>query len=86
MTHGTLFNFSENSTNMSLLDCPECWSTPCECGHEFKNTSKEYKEKITKSVNGFAIDDIFQWLSSKNYLTDDPDLIKKEMFNELGTK
>jgi len=71
---------------MALSDCIECWSTPCECGHEFKNRSKEYKEKMTKSVNGFSIGELFIWLSSKDYLTDDQEVIKNEMFNELGMK
>jgi hypothetical protein len=22
---------------MSLSDCPKCWSTPCECGHEYRD-------------------------------------------------
>lgn len=71
---------------MALSDCPECWSTPCECGHEFKNSSGKYKETMTKSINGFNISDIFEWLSKKGYLTDDPDLIKNEMFNDLKSK
>lgn len=71
---------------MSLLDCPECWSTPCECGHEFKNASPQYKEKMTKSINGFTIDDIFNWLSSKDYLTDSQEIIKAEMFRDLKPK
>ena len=71
---------------MSLRDCIECWSTPCECGHEFKNSSREYKEVMTKSINGFTIDDVFQWLSKKGYLTDNQELIKNEMFNDLKSK
>ena len=50
---------------MALSDCTECWSTPCECGHEFKGVSQEYREKMTKSVNGFTIQDVFHWLSKK---------------------
>lgn len=26
---------------MSLSDCPRCWDTPCTCGYEYKNWSKE---------------------------------------------
>lgn len=22
---------------MALSDCPECWNTPCTCGHEYKD-------------------------------------------------
>ena len=71
---------------MALSDCIECWSTPCECGHEFKNRSKEYKETMTKSINGFSIEELFNWLSEKDYLSDDPEIIKKEMFDDLGSK
>jgi hypothetical protein len=41
---------------------------------------------MTKSVNGFTINDVFQWLAKKNYLTDDPEIIKKEMFNDFELK
>ena len=64
--------------NMALSDCPECWQTPCECGYEFKRASKEYKEKMTKSVNGYSIKEIFQWLSNKNYLNEDWETIYNE--------
>ena len=67
---------------MALSDCIECWSTPCECGHEFKGRSKEYKEKMTKSVNGFTIKDVFEWLSKKDYLSDDPELLYNEFIKE----
>ena len=56
---------------MALSDCIECWQTPCECGHEFKNTSLDYKEVMTKSINGFTIKDVFLWLEKNNYLLDD---------------
>jgi hypothetical protein len=67
---------------MALSDCTECWSTPCECGHEFKGASREYKEKITKSVNGFTIQDVFLWLSKNDYLTDDWDLLYAEFMRK----
>ena len=51
---------------MALSDCIECWMTPCECGHEIKNRSKEYKETMTRSVNGFTIKDVFIWLRQGN--------------------
>ena len=25
---------------MPLSDCPKCWMTPCECGHEYEKWSK----------------------------------------------
>lgn len=67
---------------MSLSDCTECWSTPCECGHEFKNVSQSYKETMTKSVNGFTIKDVFKWLGSNDYLNDDFELLYNEFIKE----
>ena len=67
---------------MALSDCTECWMTPCECGHEFKNRSPQYKETITKSINGFTIKDVFLWLSEKDYLTDHWESIYNEFINE----
>lgn len=67
---------------MALSDCTECWSTPCECGHEFKNSSQEYKERMTKSVNGFTIKDVFKWLGEKNYLGDDFEILYNEFIKE----
>lgn len=26
---------------MSLSDCPECWNTPCDCGHEYISWNDE---------------------------------------------
>lgn len=63
---------------MSLSDCTECWQTPCECGHEFKNKSRDYKELMTKSINGFTIKDVFLWLGKNDYLSDDPETLFEE--------
>ena len=67
---------------MALSDCTECWSTPCECGHEFKDAGQGYKETMTKSVNGFTIKDIFKWLGEKNYLSDDWELLFNEFIKD----
>ncbi len=29
---------------MSMSDCPKCWSTPCECGHDYDHRSIEWLE------------------------------------------
>lgn len=68
---------------MSLSDCIECWNTPCECGHDFKDASDSYKEKMTKSVNGFTIKDVFEWLGKKDYLTDNWEIILEEFKEDL---
>ena len=26
---------------MAMSDCAKCWETPCSCGHEYKNYTKE---------------------------------------------
>lgn len=31
---------------MSLGDCPECWDTPCECGHEYKTSPLPWLRKM----------------------------------------
>lgn len=32
---------------MSLSDCEKCWSTPCECGHGYRNwTPENLREQI----------------------------------------
>jgi hypothetical protein len=66
---------------MSLLDCVECWQTPCECGHEFKNSSVDYKEIMTKSINGHTIREVFQWLGKNDFLTDDEELLYNAFIN-----
>jgi hypothetical protein len=63
---------------MALSDCTECWQTPCECGHEFKNKCRDYKELMTKSINGFTIKDVFLWLGKNDYLSDDPETLFEE--------
>lgn len=67
---------------MALSDCTECWQTPCECGHEFKDKSAEYKEIMTESVNGFTIKDVFKWLSEKDYLSDSWELMYDEFMTD----
>jgi hypothetical protein len=67
---------------MALSDCSECWSTPCQCGHEFLGSSQEYKETMTKSVNGFTIKDVFKWLGEKDYLSDDWELLYNEFIED----
>jgi hypothetical protein len=71
---------------MALSDCAECWDTPCRCGHDFKNSSREYKELMTKSVNGHTIKDVFQWLSAMNYLTDDSERLYHEFIHRDSKK
>ena len=63
---------------MALSDCIECWQTPCECGHEFKDKSRDYKEVMTKSINGFTIKDVFLWLEKNNYLSDNSQTLYRE--------
>jgi hypothetical protein len=26
---------------MALSDCPKCWSTPCNCGYQYRNWPKD---------------------------------------------
>jgi hypothetical protein len=52
--------------------------TPCICGHEYKDRSPQWKEEMTKSVNGFTVEDVFKWLADKDYLSDDYKTILEE--------
>lgn len=33
---------------MSLSSCPECWNSPCTCGHEYESWSKE---RLLEQIN-----------------------------------
>jgi hypothetical protein len=66
---------------MALTDCTECWSTPCECGHDYKNISQDRKDTLTKAINGYSIKDVFIWLSEKDYLSDDWKVMYQEFKN-----
>ena len=35
---------------MALSDCPKCWDTPCTCGYEYKNYTKEEFVKFIKDI------------------------------------
>ena len=67
---------------MALSDCTECWSTPCVCGHDYKHWGMSQKDELTKAVNGHSINDVFEWLDSRGYLTGYRSVIQKE-FEEL---
>ena len=66
---------------MALSDCIECWQTPCICGHDYKCWSKSQKDELTKAVNGFTVDEVFEWLDSNFYLTGYRSNIQKEFEN-----
>lgn len=56
---------------MAITDCPKCWDTPCNCGYEYKDYSKEYFVK-------FILD-----ILSKNPNKDE---ILKELLNQTKNK
>ena len=35
---------------MSLSDCEKCWSTPCECGHEYNHWDLEKLKKFYQII------------------------------------
>jgi len=43
---------------MSLSDCPKCWSTPCECGYEWRNSDIQYRLKQAAVVLGVNKDEL----------------------------
>ena len=52
---------------MSLSSCVKCWDSPCTCGHDYENSSNEYKIKLISAILGIGendslLDDIKQLL------------------------
>lgn len=43
---------------MSLSSCEKCWDTPCECGWEYRNWTKERREKFASAVLGVKIEEL----------------------------
>ena len=35
---------------MSMYDCPKCWETPCVCGYEYRNWTKERIQQQIKML------------------------------------
>lgn len=68
---------------MALSDCIKCWMTPCECGYEFENASDSYKAQMTKSINGFTIEELMRWLENKHYLNYDNAILLNEFKEEM---
>ena len=31
-----------------MFDCPKCWETPCVCGHEYKDRTAEWINKLIR--------------------------------------
>ena len=42
---------------MSLDSCSKCWDSPCTCGHEYENSSNEYKIKLIAAILGISEND-----------------------------
>jgi len=36
---------------MSLSDCEKCWSTPCDCGYDYRNYSDEEFNKFIDDIS-----------------------------------
>lgn len=36
---------------MSMSDCPDCWNTPCTCGHEYKHWSLENLREMEQMLH-----------------------------------
>jgi hypothetical protein len=49
---------------MALSDCPKCWNTPCDCGHDYKDWSVEALEKMATLFGGLVIEKTKQQMST----------------------
>ena len=38
---------------MAMSDCIKCWDTPCACGYEYKDMSKESMAEILIGMLGY---------------------------------
>jgi len=39
-----------------MLDCVKCWNTPCTCGYDYRNWSKDFRIKQASVVLGMPDD------------------------------
>jgi hypothetical protein len=50
---------------MSLSDCPECWDTPCVCGHQYKGLStdilRHLKNEFYRIIAEREMEKVIQW-------------------------
>ena len=37
---------------MSMSDCPKCWNTPCSCGYDYRNYTKEKRIYLASKFIG----------------------------------
>ena len=37
---------------MAMSDCEKCWDTPCTCGWEYRNYTKDSRLKLAANVLG----------------------------------
>jgi len=44
----------EREMNMSMSDCIKCWDTPCTCGWDYRNYTKERRLKLAANVLGIS--------------------------------
>jgi hypothetical protein len=43
---------------MSMSDCEKCWNTPCMCGYEYRNWTRERRIKLASVVLGISLNTI----------------------------
>ena len=52
---------------MSLLDCRKCWSTPCDCGYDYRNWSRDARTKHASIVLGIPKCLLDEWLDANGH-------------------
>ena len=51
-----------------MSDCAKCWNTPCMCGHEYRNWTKEAREKLALAALGIPKDIVSDSLFQRLFL------------------
>ncbi len=41
-----------------MSDCMQCWNTPCSCGYDYRNMSKQARLKLASVVLGVKVGEL----------------------------
>ncbi len=43
---------------MGMSDCPKCWETPCACGYEYRDMTRERRIQLAAVILGVSPESI----------------------------